>query len=350
MPRLRRVDCSTAGIRRRRRGKGFEYSDVEGRPISGQELLDRIRALAIPPAWREVWICPDPWGHLQATGIDAAGRKQYLYHERWRERRDREKFEGMLAFARSLPDMRRRVSRDLRGEELDRNGVLACAARLLDLGFFRIGSEDYAERNESYGLATMKKTHVSIEADRIVFDYPAKSGQRRIQAVSDDQARDIVATLKSRRGGRDELLAYREGRSWVDVRSGEINDYVKEVTHQAFSAKDFRTWNGTVLAATALARSGREAATKTARKRAMTAAVKEVSVYLGNTPAVCRASYIDPRVFDRYLSGWTIAGALDELGGPEALGHAKGRDALEAAVIDLLRDDTDSDALEKVAA
>ena len=275
MPRLRRVDCSTAGIGRRRRGKGFEYSDAEGRPISDPELSERIRDLAIPPAWRDVWVCPDQWGHLQATGIDAAGRKQYLYHERWRERREREKFEGMLAFARALPDMRRRVSRDLRGEELDRRRVLACAARLLDLGFFRIGSEDYAERNESYGLATMKKTHVSIEGDRIVFDYPAKSGQRRIQAVTDDKVRDIVAALKSRRGGADELLAYREGRSWVDVRSAEINDYIKEVTHPNFSAKDFRTWNGTVLAAIALAGGGRDAATKTARKRAQKRAVDD---------------------------------------------------------------------------
>jgi len=350
MPRLLRVDCSTAGIRRRRCGKGFAYSDAEGRPISDPELAERIRALVIPPAWRDVWICPHPWGHLQATGIDAAGRKQYLYHERWRERRDREKFEDMLAFARALPGMRRRVSRDLRGEALDRRRVLACAARLLDLGFFRIGSEDYAERNDSYGLATMRKAHVSIEGDEIVFDYPAKSGQHRIQAVIDDKARDVIAALKRRRGGGEELLAYREGRSWLDVRSTEINDYIKEVTHPSFSAKDFRTWNGTVLAARALAEVGRDAATKTARKRAMSAAVKEVSAYLGNTPAVCRASYIDPRVFDRYLSGWTIAGAVDELGGSDALNDAKTRDTLEAAVIDLIRDDTASEALEKVAA
>jgi DNA topoisomerase-1 len=329
MPRLRRSDCSTPGLRRRRRGRGFEYLDADGARVDDPETLARINALAIPPAWTDVWICPDPRGHLQATGVDAAGRKQYRYHDAWRARRDRQKFEEMLEFARALPRLRRRVARDLRTVQdggVTRERVLACAARLLDRGFFRIGSESYAEGNGSYGLATIRKEHVRLNGDDIVFDYPSKSGRRRVQAVADPDVREVVAALKRRRGGADGLLAYREGRRWVEVRSDDINEYLKASARlDTVSAKDFRTWNGTVLAAVALARREGRVSSKTARKRAITAAVREVAAFLGNTPAVARSSYIDPRVFDRFLSGWTIAPA-----------HERGRTAIEKAVLDLI--------------
>jgi DNA topoisomerase-1 len=300
MPRLRRSDCSGPGITRRRAGRGFVYFD-DGRKVEEAEVLARIRELGIPPAWRDVWICTDPRGHLQATGIDAAGRKQYRYHDVWRARRDAEKFDDMTRFARALPALREHVEADLAtSDELTRERVLAAAVRLLDRGFFRIGSEEYTVTNESYGLATMLKRHVALEPDgTMVFDYPAKSGQRRVQAVVDPLVTDIVGTLKRRRGGGDELLAYRRGRSWHDLRSPDINAYLKEATGDDFSAKDFRTWSATVLAAVALAVSG-SAANKRA---AMTRAVKETARYLGNTPAVCRASYIDPRIFDAYRGG-----------------------------------------------
>ena len=335
-------------MRRRRRGRGFQFVGPDGRPVRDPDVLARIRALAVPPAWRDVWICPVPNGHLQATGIDAAGRKQYLYHEDWRNRRDQEKFDSMLDFAAALPRMRRRVRRDLAGAEMSRTRVLACAARLLDLGFFRIGSEDYAERNESYGLATMLRRHVRIERDEVVFDYPAKSGRRRVQAIADARVRDVVAELKRRRGGSPELLAYRDGGRWVDVRSDDINDYIKQVTAREHSAKDFRTWNATVLAAMALAMGAGEARTKAASTREVNAAVKAVAAYLGNTPAVCRASYIDPRVIDRYQSGWTIAPAIEAAGGDPDLANERTRTRIEAAVLDLIREQ-ESPALERAA-
>jgi DNA topoisomerase-1 len=256
-PRLRRADCSAPGIRRKRRGRGFGYYDG-GERVDDPEVLTRIAELAIPPAWEDVWICPYPNGHIQATGTDAAGRKQYRYHDAWRARRDAEKFDDMVLFAKALPRLRRRVERDLGDcRELDRGCVLACAVRLLERGFFRIGSEEYAEENESFGLATMRKQHVTIEdGGLMVFDYPAKSGQRRHQGVLDDRACEIVAALKRRRGGGPELLAFKDGRRWRDVRSEDINEYLKEATGGDHSAKDFRTWNATALAAVALAVSG----------------------------------------------------------------------------------------------
>ncbi|HEX2416424.1 MAG TPA: hypothetical protein VHJ37_14530 [Thermoleophilaceae bacterium] len=347
MARLKRVDCSGPGIRRRRRGKGFEYLDEDGNRITEPSVIERIRELAIPPAWEDVWICPYPMGHIQATGQDAAGRKQYRYHDRWRERRDQEKFDEMFDFARSLPRLRKRVAEDLELDGMPREKALACASRLLDLGFFRIGSEDYAEENDTYGLATMKKRHVTVDGHEVTFDYEAKGGRRRIQAVGDKRVAEIVGELKRRRGGVDELLAYREGRRWVDVKSADINSYVKEVTGGDFSAKDFRTWSGTVLAAVALSVSGMAATSKTARKRAKTRAIKEVAHYLGNTPAVARASYIDPRVFDRFDGGVTISGALPELMEDSAAWPEVQR-AMEKAVLDLLEDDRESEAVESV--
>jgi DNA topoisomerase I len=297
---------------RPRRGRGFSYVDEDGRRVGEPEVLARIAELAIPPAWEDVWICPYPNGHLQATGTDAAGRKQYRYHDAWRTRRDAQKFDDMVLFAKALPRLRRRVDRDL-GDcaALDRSCVLACAVRLLERGFFRIGSEEYAEDNRSYGLATMRKQHVRIEdGGLIVFDHPAKSGQR----------------------------------------SEDINEYLKKATGGDHSAKDFRTWNATALAAVALAVAGASAHTKTARKRAIKRAVEEVAVYLGNTPAVCRASYIDPRVFDAFAAGLTIRPALERVAATRRPGELPiHQPALERAALDLIDERTDTAAVERVA-
>jgi DNA topoisomerase IB len=329
-----------------RRGRGFAYLDEGGRPVEDPGAVERIRELAIPPAWREVWICPDPLGHLQATGIDAAGRKQYLYHPRWREHRDRQKFRRMERFGTLLPKLRRRIMLALDGAEPTRDCVLACAVRLLDVGMFRIGSEQYAEDDGGIGLATIKKEHVSVTAAGATFHYPAKGGVDRAQVIVDPASLEVIRTLKQRRSGGDQLLAYRNGRTWSALRSEEINEYLKRELGEEFSAKDFRTWNATVLAAVSLATDGRAAGSKTARKRGINRSARAVAELLGNTPAVARRSYIDPRVFDRYLSGWTIAGALDRL---QRLDPADDRDRarIERAVLDLLADDGDSPALER---
>ena len=298
-------------------------------------MVERIRELAIPPAWEDVWICPYPNGHIQATGRDTAGRRQYLYHQRWRERRDQQKFDEMVEFARALPLMRRRVARHLRRDELDRTRVLACAVRLLDRGFFRVGGEEYAVENSSYGLATIRKQHVELENGELTFRYPAKSGQRRIHSVVDPHCHEVVTQLKRRRGGGPELLAYKEARRWHDVRSSDINAYVKEIGSESFSAKDFRTWNATVLAAAVLASANGAAETKTAREREIRRAIEVVAHYLGNTPAVCRASYIDPRVLDRYRAGVTIEAALPVLDEDDVdIARLHGR--VEESVVDLL--------------
>ena len=346
MARLRRADCSGPGIRRRRRGKGFEYLEEDGRRITEPSVLDRIRELAIPPAWEDVWICPWPMGHIQATGTDAAGRKQYRYHDKWRERRDAQKFEEMIGFARALPRLRERVARDIRRRGMPREKVLAAAMRLLDRGFFRIGSENYADENETYGIATMGKRHVTVEGDQVTFDYEAKGRQRRVQSIDDREVAEVARTLKKRRGGGEELLAYKEGGRWIDVKSTDINAYLKQAAGGDFSAKDFRTWSGTVLAAVALAVAGMASDTTTARKRAKSRAVKEVARYLGNTPAVCRASYIDPRVFDRFDGGLTIGGALPELVEDTAPWPDVQR-AVEEAVLDLIADNRESDLVEE---
>ena len=350
MSRLRRVDCATPGITRRRRGRGFEYVDqTTGERIDDEDVVERIRSLAIPPAWEDVWVCADPLGHIQATGVDARGRKQYRYHDRWRERRDRQKFEDMLDFARSLPKLRDRVERDLRRRKISRDRVLACAIRLLDRGFFRIGSEDYAAENETYGLATMRKRHVSVTGNTLVFDYEAKGGKRRVQTIADPKVSRLVKTLRERRGGGHELLAYHNGTEWRDVRSTDINDYIKDTLGDEHSAKDFRTWNATVLAAVVLAASARERemSTKGGRNRAKRDAVKQVSHFLGNTPAVCRASYIDPRVFDRFDGGLTVGGVFERL--PEDPSEwPEIQRPIEEAVLDLIDRRESSPALERV--
>jgi DNA topoisomerase IB len=317
--------------------------------VDEPEVLERIRELVIPPAWEDVWICPYPYGHIQAVGTDAAGRRQYVYHQRWRDRRDAEKFDEMIRFARALPGVREVAASHLRRRGLTRERVLACAVRLLDRGFFRIGTEEYAEDNGTYGLATILKGHARLgDGGIIIFDYASKGGKRRVQSLVDRDVYRVVEALKKRRGGGPELLAYKNGRRWVDVRSDDINDYLKAVTKDEFSAKDFRTWNATVLAALALAVSGEAASSPTARKRAISRAVGEVAHHLGNTPAVCRASYIDPRVFDRYRDGLTIGGALAGLGDVDE-GEPATQGAIEEAVLDLLERDLGSDALERVA-
>jgi DNA topoisomerase I len=305
-------------------------------------VLERIAELVIPPAWRDVWICLDPRGHLQATGVDAAARKQYLYHARWRAHRDRHKFDSMLAFGAALPRLRCAVAGDLKladtkrlaMAQLNEQRVLACAVRLLDLGFFRIGSDDYAERNESYGLSTMLREHLTVGEHELIFDFPAKSGQRRVQAIADPEALAVLAALKRRRTGT-QLLAYRAAESWHALTADEVNTYLKHKSGGPFTAKDFRTWNATVLAAVALA--GADGARgPAAREREVKRAVKTVAAYLGNTPAVCRASYVDPRVIDRFDADVTIAHAIGERG-PD-LGKARVRARVESAVLELLED------------
>jgi DNA topoisomerase-1 len=348
MSRLRRIDCGAPGITRRRRGTGFEYRDEGGERIEDPETLERIRSLAIPPAWEDVWICSDPFGHIQATGLDARSRKQYRYHDHWRARRDREKFDSMVDFARSLPKLRERVERDLRRRKLSRERVLACAVRLLDRGFFRIGSEDYAEENETYGIATMRKRHVTVVDETVTFDYEGKGGKRRVQVVGDRAIAGLVRTLRNRRGGGYELLAYRNGGEWQDLRSTDINDYIKQAIGGEHSAKDFRTWNATVLAAVVLAASARQRdlTTRGGRARAKRDAVNEVARFLGNTPAVCRASYIDPRVFDRFDGGVTVGGVFDRLPRDPADWPEIQR-PIEEAALDLI-DRRESPALERV--
>ena len=344
--RLRRSDCASPGLRRQKRGKGFTYLDENGKRIKDPQVLERVRGLAIPPAWQDVWICRDELGHLQATGIDSAGRKQYLYHQRWREHRDRRKFRRMEEFGRLLPRLRKRIAAHLDQDGLTRDKVLACAVRLLDVGMFRIGGEQYADDDGGIGLATIRKEHVSVERHEAIFRYPAKGGVERAQAIYDPASLEVVRNLRRRRAGGPQLLVYRNGRRWHPLRSEDINEYLKEELGEEFSAKDFRTWNATVMAAVSLATDGRKAETKSGRKRAVDRSVRGVAELLGNTPAVARRAYIDPRVFDRYLSGWTIAGELERIDHLEPTDD-RVRARIERAVLELLADNTDSPALER---
>lgn len=283
-----------------------------------------------------MWICPDPAGHLQATGIDAAGRKQYLYHPIWRARRDQQKFNEMLDFARALPGLRRQVADDLQGDAVGRERVLAAAVRLLDIGFFRVGGEDYAAERGTRGLATLLRSQVGMSGGTLVFDYPGKSGQRRVHIITDPDIVGVVTTLKRRRAASDRLLAFRDGRHWRDIDADDINGYIKRHTHADFSAKDFRTWSATVLTAVALAVSEQVATSPTARKRAISRAVAETATYLGNTPTVCRASYVHPDIIDRYADGLTVSAVLGELGADTAPGDLAFQGPVEAAVLELL--------------
>jgi DNA topoisomerase-1 len=343
--RLKRVSCSGPGIKRIRDGDGFRYVDASSAPLVDEAALARIEALVLPPAWEDVWICSIAMEQIQATGVDARGRRQYRYHDAWRVQRDLAKHDRILDFATRLPAARERIRTDLATGGLTRTRVLACAVRLLDLGFFRIGGEQYASENHSYGLATLLKDHVtvtrSISGDlEVVFDYVGKSGKLWHRSLVEPEVAAVVKQLKQRRGGGPELLAYRSGSgrsaTWVDVKSNDINDYLREATGGDDTAKDFRTWSATVMAAVGLAVST-HADSPTARKRAVTRVVKEVAEKLGNTPAVCRASYIDPRIIDLYEDGITIARDLEDLGEDASYGSPAFQGAIEQAVLDLLR-------------
>jgi len=274
--------------------------------ITDEAELERIRAIAVPPAWSEVWIAPQPNAHIQATGIDAAGRRQYLYHPRWRTRMDGIKFDRMLALAETLPRARRGVTVDLRGEGFGRARVLAAAFRMLDAGSLRVGADRYAEEHGSFGLTTLLAAHATVHADaRIELRFPAKSGQPWRSELQDPDLAAVITSLK-RRGGRARLLAWRDDAGdWHPLRAEEVNHDVRERTGGEFTAKDFRTLRGTAVAALSLARTG-PADSETARRRAVVAAVRAAADALGNTPAIARASYVDPRLIDRYEHGETI--------------------------------------------
>ncbi|MFC4694547.1 MULTISPECIES: DNA topoisomerase IB [Geodermatophilus] len=333
--RLRRSDVHGRGWTRRRAGRGFSYRDENGQLIKDAERLDRIRSIAIPPAWKDVWICPWPNGHIQATGLDAAGRRQYRYHDAWRARRDAEKHERVLAIASELPEVRDRVADALRTRGPNRERVLACALRLLDLGTFRIGSEEYAEENGTYGLATLRREHVTVRGERTFFRYTAKGGIEREVEITDRPTATVVRSLLERPDDAgEELLAYRlDDGTWHDVTSADINAYLKEVSGAEITAKDFRTWNATVMMAAALAEQP-PPKNRTARNRTIREAYVRVSEHLGNTPAVCKASYVDPRVVDRYENGETVADALADLAGADD--DREAQKVLEQAVCRLL--------------
>ncbi|MCA0296260.1 MAG: DNA topoisomerase IB [Actinobacteria bacterium] len=330
MPRLRRVSPASPGWTRRRAGRGFRYADEYGGPLADGQV-QRVRDLVIPPAWRDVWICPDPRGHLQATGLDVAGRRQYLYHPQWREKRDRLKFDRVAAAARRLPQARTEVAADLARAGMPLERAAATAVRLLDLGCFRIGSDCYADANGSYGLTTLERRHARLRGGGLAFRFVGKSGVEHRVVVDDPEVVAAVRAMRRRRGG-ERLLAYRNGSGWADLPAALVNEYLAELLGGDFTAKDFRTWHATVLAAESLALSAEPGTSSASRKRAERAAVAEVAEYLGNTVAVARASYVDPRVIDRYESGSTIAAVASRR---YASAEAR-RAALEAAVLDLL--------------
>jgi DNA topoisomerase IB len=340
MPRLRTVSPLSPGWTRRRSGRGFSYTDAVGRRLDPADLA-RCRALVIPPAWKDVWICPSPNGHIQAVGTDEAGRRQYLYHPLWREQRDRAKHDRVLDVAERLPAAREVVAEHISLPGMPRERALATAFRLLDLGFFRVGGESYVASGGSYGLATIEKQHVHLDGPAVVFDYTAKHGKHRVLSLVDEDVHDAVGTLLRRRGEEQDLLAFKDADGWHDITSTDINAYVKDVISPDgavdVSAKDFRTWHATVLAAVALAVSTHAAESPTARKRAIARAMKEVSEYLGNTPVVARASYVDPKVVDLFEDGTTIEAALLELGAEASFGQPATHGAIERAVLDLLR-------------
>jgi DNA topoisomerase IB len=309
--RLHRSDLDAPGYTRRRSGRGFRYVRPDGRPLTEPGELRRCRDLVIPPAWQDVWICPDPAGHLQAIGTDAAGRRQYLYHPDWRERRDRKKFDHVLEVAQRLPRLRRRVTSDLTSGEWSRARVLALAARLLDRGLFRVGGDQYANGEDpTFGVATLRASHTTVEAGRstaVTFRYDAKGGIERSVTVRDRTVAAAVRELKGHRRGRARLLAYQgEDGRWRPVRAADINEYLRAASGLDMSAKDLRTWRATVAAAVALARADHPRSA-TAGKRTVASVMRAVASELGNTPTVARASYVDPRVIEHFLRGDTAA-------------------------------------------
>ncbi|MFI6388416.1 DNA topoisomerase IB [Nonomuraea sp. NPDC050540] len=301
---MRHSNPEEPGITRRRRGRGFSYHHPDGRRVRDRRVLARIRSLAVPPAWREVWICRDD-GHLQAVGTDAAGRRQYRYHDLWREEQDRLKFDRVTEMAGRLPAFRRRVRRHLGQDGLTRERVLAAAARMLDLGLFRAGGAEY----DSYGLATLRTEHVTRTDGGVLCRFAAKGGRQQETEIRDPHVREVVSALL-RTGHDGELLRYRDGSGWKDVRTEDLNDYLRELLDCEVSAKDFRTWHATVLAAEGLART-RRLRGRLGRRRAVRRVVEQVAARLGNTPAVALASYIDPRVVLAYERGRTVSPGRD---------------------------------------
>ncbi len=335
---LRPASTDEPGISRRRHGRGFRYFHPDGTPVDDPRELARIKALVIPPAWTDVWICRDADGHLQAIGTDAAGRRQYRYHDQWRIQQDQEKFQRMIDFAGALPVIRDTVAEHLVGRGHSRTRVLAAAVRLLDLGLFRAGGEEYAAEHGTYGLSTLLREHVHCSRRQVSFDYLAKGGKQRRQTITEPTVCAVVSGLKRRTGGGPGLLAYRDGAGWHDVQAADINAYLREISGGDHTAKDFRTWHATVLAAVGLAVSVPTAdGSEGARRRAVARVVAEVADYLGNTPAVARASYIDPRVIESYEAGHTIHRALPDLGADSDPGELATEGHVEEAVRRLLR-------------
>lgn len=334
--RFRTVSREEPGWTRKRVGRGFRYLDEKGR-VLGAEARARCVALAIPPAWEEVWICRWPSGHLQATGRDAAGRVQYLYHPRWRALMEERKHERVLEVAAELPRARRRVRAHLRVDGMPRVRALATTFRLLDRGLFRVGNVEYVDEDGGYGLATLRRDHVVLRRDPplMEFAFDGKSAVAQRVVIDDPLAYEAVAAMRRRRGG-ESLLAYREDGKWREIRSTDVNSYLHEVVCEDMTAKDFRTWHATVDASVALAKAAGESRTARARNRAVADAMRAVAAELGNTPAVARSSYVNPRVVELFDEGVTIAGTLRRLG--RRASQPAGRGTVERAVLEMLRD------------
>ncbi len=327
---LHYVSDDRPGYTRRANNGEFEYLDTEGKTIGDEQRLLRIKRLAIPPAWTDVWICPSPSGHIQATGRDARGRKQYRYHDRWRELRDENKFDRLAAFAKALPNIRRRIAKDLKLPGLPRRKVLATVVRLLERTFIRIGNEEYARENKSFGLTTMQDRHVTVKGDRLRFRFRGKSGRAHEVDMTDRRIAKIVSKCQDLPG--QDLFQYIDDGEVRDAASQDVNDYLREITNENFTAKDFRTWAGTVLAAIALNAQG-EFETKKQAKANVKTAVCAVAELLGNTPAICRKCYVHPAIVEAYLSGRQIAGLGEVIKTPDNINLR----AVEAAVLKFLR-------------
>ena len=303
---LRYVSDDWPGYTRKANGDGFDYFDVDGKSIRDEQRSLRLNHLAIPPAWTDVWICPTPNGHIQATGRDARRRKQYLYHERWREVRDENKYDRMIDFAKALPKIRRRVARDLKLPGLPREKVLATVVQLLERTFIRIGNEEYARENKSFGLTTMKDRHVEVKGSRMRFRFRGKSGRDHEVDMTDRRIAKIISKLHDLPG--QTLFQYVDNDGKVgDISSQDVNEYLRQVTGEDFSAKDFRTWAGTVLTAMAL-NAQEKFATKKQAKSNIKVAISAVAKILGNTPAICRKCYVHPAVLENYLDQKAIEG------------------------------------------
>ena len=331
---LRYVRDADGGFARRRRGKSFTYVRPNGEPLRDRATVDRIRSLAIPPAWKEVWICPTPNGHLQATGRDARGRKQYRYHPRWREAQDQNKYERIIAFAQTLPNIRRAVARDLRKRGLPREKVLALTVKLLETTLIRVGNDEYARDNNSFGLTTMQDEHVKIRGATIRFDFRGKHGIEHEIELKSPQLAPLVRACRDLPG--QELFQYvNEAGDVCDIGSGDVNDYLREISGQDFTAKDFRTWAGTALAARAL-QEVEDFDSKAAAKRNITKAIESVAERLGNTQAICRKCYVHPAIIDAYMDR-SLVKTLKRRAEKELRGRLHRLSGEEAAVLALLQ-------------